>query len=117
MSVFTHLQEEDAIRYLAKIYDILADDGLAILSFHIVRGKGSYSVAHNLVEPLTPGWFTGNPSCPELGIGVTTDAHARLLGQRFRVLKHIEGSVTGGSHPSLQDIFIMKKVPGVNRAK
>jgi len=29
MSVFTHLQEKDAIMYLNKIYDVLVPDGLA----------------------------------------------------------------------------------------
>lgn len=111
MSVFTHLQETDAIRYLNKIHAVLADDGRAILSFHLVRDFTSASPTHNITLPLTPGWFTSNPACPELAIGLTRDALAKLLGGKFQVLKHIEGSITGGRHPSLQDIFVLQKPP------
>lgn len=111
MSVFTHLQEADAIRYLNKIHEVLADDGRAILSFHLVRDYVNENATYNFIQPLTPGWFTSNPACPELAIGLTREALSRLLGRKFEVLKHIEGSVTGGKHPSLQDIFVLQKVP------
>ena len=33
----------------------------------------------------------------------------RLLGDRFTILDHIEGAVTGGKHPSLQDLLILRR--------
>ena len=111
MSVFTHLQELDAIRYLNKIHAVLADDGRAILSFHLVRDFTSASPTHNITQPLTPGWFTSHPACPELAVGLIREALAKLLGGKLQVLKHIEGSITGGRHPSLQDIFVLQKIP------
>lgn len=110
MSVFTHLQEVDAIRYHNKIHAVLSDDGRAILSFHLVRDYVNQNAMYNFIQPLTVGWFTSNPACPELAIGLTREALAKLLGGKFEVLKHIEGSVTGGRHPSLRDIFVLQKI-------
>ncbi len=112
VSVFTHLQQKDAERYMDKVYEVLADDGHAIITFHIVRDYVNENETYNFTHQLTPGWFTSNPSCPEKAIGVTTEAHRSLLAGRFEILAHIEGSVTGGKHPYLQDLFVLKKIPG-----
>jgi SAM-dependent methyltransferase len=109
MSVFTHLQERDAIAYLNKIHDVLVPGGLAMLSFAIVRGYTNPNPTYQFKDPLTPGWFCASAKCPEWSIGVTEEAFARLLGTRFKVLKHIEGKVTGGKHPSLQDLFVLQR--------
>ena len=111
MSVFTHLQEADAIRYLNKIHAVLAEDGRAFLSFHVVRDFVNHNATYNFVHALTPGWFTSNPACPELAIGLTRESLAKLLDKKFQVLKHIEGATTGGKHPFPQDLFVLQKIP------
>lgn len=110
MSVFTHLQEKDAVSYLNKILDVLAPNGLAFLSFAIIRKYQNPHFIYRFNHPLTPGWFCARSECPELSIGVQYDALLRLLGDRFKILKHIEGAVTGGRHPFLQDLFVLQKV-------
>lgn len=110
MSVFTHLQEKDAIKYLDRIYGVLVPGGLAILSFAILRNFHHPNPTYQFKDPLTPGWFCASAKCPEWSIGVEYEALLRLLGTRFKILKHIEGAVTGGRHPSLQDILVLQKV-------
>jgi len=109
MSVFTHLQEPEAKKYMTKVWEVLSDGGLAVLSFHLIREHVSENPIYNFVHPLTAGWFTSNPACPELAVGLTRAALDDLLGGRFELLHRIEGSATGGKHPLLQDIFVLKK--------
>lgn len=109
MSVFTHLQEAEAVRYMNKIVDVLVPGGLAILSFAIMRDYHNPHWCYQFNHALSPGWFTSNPHCPEMSIALRHEALLRLLGNRFTILKHIEGQVSGGRHPSLQDLFIMRK--------
>lgn len=109
MSVFTHLQENDAITYLNKIHDVLVDDGLAIISFLVVRDYVNPKATFNFTHPLTPGWFTSEPACPETAIGLLESAMHKLIMPKFRILRHIEGCHTGGRGPSMQDIVILKK--------
>ena len=111
MSVFTHLQEEAATRYLNKIYDILAKDGRAIISFLIVRsGYVNPHPLYQLTHPLTPGWYTSVPECPEAAIGIEYEALRKFLDPKFKILCHIEGCLTGGKHPSMQDLMILEKI-------
>jgi SAM-dependent methyltransferase len=111
MSVFTHLQEKDATAYLTKIHDVMAPGGRAILSFHVVRNYvNPYNDIYNFTTPLTPGWSTSMPTCPEASIGVTQDAVLKFLGNKFKVLRQIEGRVTGGKHPCHQDLFVLQKL-------
>ncbi len=111
MSVFTHLQEKDAVKYLNKIYEVLAPQGLAILSFAILRHYvNPNNDIYNFRHPLTPGWYTSYPACPECSIGIESQALEKFLNGKFKVLKHVEGCVTGGKHPSLQDLFVLQKV-------
>jgi len=110
MSVFTHLQEKDAVKYMSKIYDVLVPGGLAFLSFAILRNFHHPNPTYQYKHALTPGWFCANASVPELSIGLQYDALLRLLGGRFKILKHIEGAVTGGKHPSLQDILVLQRL-------
>ncbi len=112
MSVFTHLQEREALRYLKKVHEVLADDGLAIISFLVVRDYVNPHFIYNFTHPLTPGWFTSNPSCPEMAIGVTQETMVQFLSPKFQILRQLEGSLTGGRSPSLQDLVILKKIPG-----
>jgi SAM-dependent methyltransferase len=111
MSVFTHLQELDAVRYLDRICRVLKPDGRAIISFLLVRDYVSPHEIYHFDHRLTPGWFTSNPQCPEMAIGITEEALDRLLAGRFRVLCHIEGGATGGRHPSPQDIYVLERTP------
>jgi hypothetical protein len=64
----------------------------------------------NYRHQLTPGWFTSTPACPECSIGIEYGALLKLLEGRFKVLGHIEGCVTGGRHPSLQDLLVLQKL-------
>ncbi len=110
MSVFTHLQEKDAFQYRDKIYEVLAPGGLAILSFHIVRGYENPNTTYQFKHRLTPGWYTSNVNCPEHAIGIEHDVLLKFLAPKFKVLAHIEGQVTGGRHPSLQDLMVLQKI-------
>lgn len=110
MSVFTHLQEKDAARYMDKICRVLKADGRAIISFLLVRDYASPNETYRFTHELTPGWFTSNPECPEKAIGITREALDRLLMGRFKVLCHIEGLATGGRHPAPQDIFVLERI-------
>jgi SAM-dependent methyltransferase len=110
MSVFTHLQERDAKGYLTKIHDVLAKDGLAMLTFLVVRDYVNPHPIFHFNHPLTPGWFTSNPQCPEMAIGVTQEAMLKFVCGKFKVLRQFEGCVTGGKHPSHQDLLILRKL-------
>ena len=111
MSVFTHLQEKAAIEYRNKIHDVLVQDGLAIISFLIVRDYvNPNNDIYNYTRKLTPGWFTSTPSCPECSIGIEYSALLNLLGGKFKILGHIEGCLTGGKHPSMQDLLVLRKI-------
>ena len=110
MSVFTHLQEKEAIQYRDKIHEVLAPGGRAILSFHVVRGYENPNTTYQFKHKLTPGWYTSNPKCPEHAIGMEYDTLLKFLAPKFKVLAHIEGQVTGGKHPSLQDLMVLEKI-------
>jgi SAM-dependent methyltransferase len=110
MSVFTHLQERDAKDYLAKIHEVLVKDGLAILSFLVVRDFVNANPTFHFNHPLTPGWFTSNPACPEMAIGVTQEALLKFLDGKFKIVRQLEGSITGGKHPSHQDLLVLRKI-------
>ena len=110
MSVFTHLQEPDAHAYLNKIYETLAKDGRAIISFLVVRDYVNPNPTFHFNHPLTPGWFTSNPGCPEAAIGVTQEALVKFLSPKFKILRQLEGSITGGRHPMHQDMLVLQKI-------
>src|SRR4051812_9887235 len=109
MSVFTHLQEQDSIRYLTKIHQILAEGGLAMISLLIVRDYVNTHELYNFTHPLTPGWFTSNPECPEMAIGISEEAMRKLFNPGFEIIRHLQGSITGGRTPLLQDMVILRK--------
>jgi SAM-dependent methyltransferase len=110
ISVFTHLQEAAARFYMAKIHEILAKDGIAIISFHVIRGQAGSKSTFNFNIPLTSGWFTINAECPEHAIAVNRDVITDLIKNRFEILQWLEGSSTGGKSSFFQDLLILKKV-------
>jgi SAM-dependent methyltransferase len=110
MSVFTHLQERDAKGYLEKIHDVLAKDGLALLTFLVVRNYVNPHPVFHFDHPLTPGWFTSNPQCPEMAIGVTQEALLKFVSGKFKILRQFEGCVTGGRYANHQDWLILRKI-------
>jgi SAM-dependent methyltransferase len=111
MSVFTHLQERAANDYLNKVHRVLAQDGLAIISFLIVRDYvNPNNDIYNYTHRLTSGWFTPTPECPERSIGIEYNALLKLLEGKFKILAHIEGCLTGGKHPSMQDMLVLRKI-------
>jgi len=109
-SVFTHMQETESKKYMDKVVQVLRPGALAIISFHIVRKYTNTNIFLNFEHALTPGWFTGDPACPEHAIGVTEEAVHKLLAGRFKILRWLEGASTGGRGPSFQDIFILQKL-------
>jgi SAM-dependent methyltransferase len=117
MSVFTHFQEEEANTYLAKIHAVLATDGLAILTFLVVRDYVNANPTCNFTHALTPGWHTSNPVCPEMAIGVSLEALERLFEGKFTPILHFEGAFTGGRHPSHQDLFVLRKTGPCKQAE
>jgi len=122
ISVFTHLQEKDALDYMNKIYDILKPNGLAILTFHIVeepRKQPTFISPEkpHLVDvfdfhtplPTTYNWFTSNPKRPEDAIAVNMKGLSSLMQGKFKMEFLIKGSTTGGHDPFFQDIVILRK--------
>jgi SAM-dependent methyltransferase len=108
-SVFTHLQEAESVKYLQKVYEVLAPGGLALLTFHIIRDYVNTNPTFNFTHQLTPGWYTSDLKCPEHAIGITMDTLKALIRGRFAVEKMFEGTSTGGSGPSFQDLFVFRK--------
>jgi SAM-dependent methyltransferase len=109
VSVFTHIQEPDAVRYMAKIHEVLVDGGIAMLTFLVARKFQNPQPVFTFSYPLaSPGWFTSRPDCPEEAVAVTEEALAKLLGSRFKIIHRIEGQCSGGKGPSLQEILVLK---------
>src|SRR5262249_22963971 len=78
-SVFTHLQEPDARKYMKKIYDVLAPGGIAVLTFHVVRDFVNPDPTFNFKHRLTPGWYTSRPDCPEIAIAMDLEKIHELI--------------------------------------
>jgi hypothetical protein len=111
MSVFTHLQEKAANDYLKKIYEVLAQNGLAFISFLVIRRDADpKDLTFDFAHALTPGWFTTRPDCPEAAIGIEYSTLVKFLEGKFKILAHIEGRMTGGKHPSMQDLLVLQKI-------
>ncbi len=108
-SVFTHLQEGEARKYMRKIHAVLAPGGIAMISFHIVRDYVNPNPTFNFIHPLTPGWFTSTPNCPETAIGVELATVHDLIREKFTILNWLEGHSTGGKSVYFQDLFVLKK--------
>ena len=45
-----------------------------------------------------------------MAIGVTQEALLKFLGGKFKVLRQIEGTITGGKHPAHQDMLVLRKI-------
>lgn len=97
LSVWTHLREEDALRYMKEVYRVLKPGGKAIITFflldHLYQNSvntrsakvGSYHLtpqlewifdqpAYGSSEWLTPKWA----KVPEYAIGITTEGFKHL---------------------------------------
>ena len=122
ISVFTHLQETDAFTYMQRIHRVLAPQGVAILTFHIVdtprkkpvftsKDKPTVNAIFDFNTPLPPtyDWFTSNPKRPEDAIAVNMEGLRRLTHGQFRILSLIRGSTTGYHSPFPQDVLILRK--------
>ena len=120
--MFTHLQEVDAFGYVNEIYNILKTNGIAILTFHIVKepkkqprftskNKPHLVDLFNFNTPLPPSynWFTSNPKVPERAIAINRLALNNLIRGKFKIELLIEGSTTGGYDPFFQDVVVLRK--------
>lgn len=122
VSVFTHLQEAQALHYMKQIHGVLKPGGFAMLTFHIVAEprktpKFTSSAKAHLLDlfdfktPLPPSknFFTSTPEIPENAIAVNDAGLRFLIGDRFELVTIIRGSTTGGEDPFFQDVVILKK--------
>jgi len=124
ISVFTHLQEAEALGYMNRIHSVLKDNALAILTCHIVeeprRQPGfifNYSpVLVSLFKYSTPlpgshNWFTCSPELPESGVAINMAGLNSLIQGKFKAELVIRGSATGGTGPLPQDVLVLRKLP------
>lgn len=122
ISVFTHLQERQALHYIEAIHRILKPGGLAILTFHVVEeprkpprfrspDKPHLLELFDFRTALPPSglFFTSSPQTPEDAIAVNDAGLHLLIDGRFELVSLIRGSTTGGEDPFFQDIAILKK--------
>lgn len=123
ISVFTHLQEADALGYIEKIHSVLKPGALAIITCHIVaeprRQPGFIFNYHpkltNLTDFATPlrddcNWFTCCPELPESGIAMNMAGLNSLTQGRFNIELLTNGTTTGGNDPLAQNVVVMKKL-------
>ena len=123
LSVFTHLQESDALGYANRIHIILKPNALAILTCHIVeepRRQPGFIFNYNpfLVSlfrfatplPTSYNWFTSNPALPESGIAMNMTGLNSLIQGKFKIELIVRGSATGGSDPFPQDVVVLRKL-------
>ncbi len=123
VSVFTHLQEAEALGYVNKIHAILKPNALAIFTCHIVEEPRkqpgfmfNYSpVLVSLFKYATPlpgsyNWFTCNPKLPESGIAMNMAGLNSLIQGKFNIELMMRGSATGGSDPLPQDVVVLRKL-------
>ena len=123
LSVFTHLQESDALGYANRIHIILKPNALAILTCHIVeepRKQPGFIFNYNpfLVSlfrfatplPTSYNWFTSNPALPESGIAMNMTGLNNLIQGKFKIELIVRGSATGGSDPFPQDVVVLRKL-------
>jgi SAM-dependent methyltransferase len=123
LSVFTHLQEADALGYIDKIHTIVKPNALAILTCHIVeepRKQPGFIFNYNpflvsLFKFTTPlphsyNWFTCNPALPESGIAMNMAGLNSMIQGKFKVELIMRGSTTGGKDPLPQDVVVLRKL-------
>jgi SAM-dependent methyltransferase len=123
VSVFTHLQEADALGYASKIHSVLKPNGLAILTCHIVeepRVEPGFIFNYDPVLasmfkfttplPGTRNWFTCCPELPESGIAINMAGLNSLIQGKFKTELILRGSGTGGSDPVPQDVLVLRKI-------
>ncbi len=122
ISVFTHLQEADALGYASKIHSVLKPNGLAILTCHIVeelRVEPGFIFNYDPVLasmfqfstplPGTRNWFTCCAELPESGIAINMAGLNSLIQGKFKTELILRGSCTGGSDPLPQDVVVARK--------
>ena len=122
ISVFTHLQETDALAYINKIYEVLKSNGIAILTFHILqeprknplfiseKGNNSLDRIFKFQTQISPNWFTSSPELPERAIAISKEGLTNLIGDKFKIENHIKGTTTGSHSPFCQDVVVLRKI-------
>lgn len=116
-SVFTHLNELDALFYMDLISKKLKPGGCAILTFFLLdkyynfRKNNETRWKFDLLYPGSDNWYY--PSCfkiPESQIGVTDSGIKKLLGEKLFIQNILNGSWKNNSAGLFfQDIIIFKK--------
>jgi len=129
LSVWTHLREEDALRYLKEVYRVLKPGGKAIITFFLLdqlyqenMGRrsnevGSYHLtpqldwifdqpAYGSGEWLTPKWA----KVPEYAIGITTEGFNRLVSTaELELVEHYPGNWKEVPGVFFQDVTVFRK--------
>lgn len=116
-SVFTHLNEKDALFYIDLISKKLKSGGCAILTFFLLDKNYDLDKINetrwkfDLLYPGSNNWYY--PSCfeiPESQIGVTGQGVTKLSGDKFFIEKIFNGSwKNNGTGLFFQDIIIFRK--------
>lgn len=117
LSVFTHLNEEDAHYYMKKIDSILKTDGIAILTFFLLDKYYDIKYLKNsrwifdVNYPKSTEWRSpGNIKVPEAQIGVTIKGLNSLIqNTNLSIEKIYQGTWKNVIGPFLQDIVILKE--------
>jgi SAM-dependent methyltransferase len=116
-SVFTHLNEEDALFYMDLISKKLKSGGCAILTFFLL--DKNYNLEKNsevrwrfdLLYPGSNEWYYPSYfNIPESQIGVTEDGLKKLLGNNLSIEKIFNGNWKNNDVGLFfQDIIILRK--------
>jgi SAM-dependent methyltransferase len=118
LSVFTHLNEGDALHYMSEISRILRVNGIAILTFFLLDRhydenilKDTRWVFDRKLEGsedwLYPNWAE---DVPERQIGITDDGINKLLKEtNLRIVKKFTGHWKGVPGVFSQDILVLMK--------
>jgi SAM-dependent methyltransferase len=129
LSVWTHLNENDATFYLKEVSRVLRPNGIALITFFILDAAYEQSVPHRSDARgrynNTPQdrWIFDRPSygsdawfhpkwarVPEMAIGVTTDGLGRLLAASgLKIIQRYPGGWKEMPGVYFQDVLILSK--------
>jgi SAM-dependent methyltransferase len=128
-SVWTHLNEDDALFYMAEVARVLKPGGKALITFFLMdelyqSGLGARSHAlsryHETPQDMwvfdqpaygSRDWFCPTwARVPESAIGVTTDGFNRLVtSSGLGTVRHYQGTWKETPGPYFQDVVVFKK--------
>jgi SAM-dependent methyltransferase len=131
LSVWTHMNQEDALFYFREVNRVLKPDGISIITFFLLDGQYENSLATRTNAPGryhmtsqekwvfdqaaygSDGWFSPKwAKVPEEAIGLTTQALESLtFSTEMRPVAHYPGNWKEVPGVFFQDVLIFKKTP------